>query len=426
MFFNYKNPKIVFTKFRLNIIINSFLFFLIIVSCAKKSPTHTHNYNNTNSNILSSDDVAANDKTLSGLLQVDPSQLKIQSLSTILKPRTDKFFDLVIAVQGDNKTQYYKISICDAQNQNDSSKCQSFVGYQASYKLPSFIIVEASNLVIEVKPCVLAKYSTTDELCAAGRKISQKAPSVVDPVLKGLYAQRRSVLAQLKSWDQVIFDNIKEFQKTIDKCQAGNEKFIKKEEKKSLINMIAMLAGSLVPPSQTFSDESDFGVFVDLKKEVEGKTINEINILIDSAAQAGYDGYEYVAALRYYQAAKKILQIKDRFWQTFKQINSFVEKLQYGGLFSVGNMHGLSNKIFGPPTGSTINFMATVGNAIYELNATHVFLPCDEHQFISDEFNMAFTEQLVSFKAKLCKINKEINTKRTEVGLKQKEYPGCG
>ena len=402
------------------VILIKIIFFIGVFGCAKKN----HSTDNIDISSMSSD-ITDHQTPLQQILTVDPAELQIISLQASNQPTGNYFSNVIINVVANSKTQYYKIKICDPANPDKTDECNQFVGYQSSYQITAERLVNAPTISIKVTPCLSIEYSTKPNPCGTGKTISHQRPTEYDPVLTGLYGQRTLLHAQAQRWDQQILQKLTEHQASVSQCLENNKDFQQANINRTTINMLVNLLGSFIPPSQQFSTHTDFGDLQQLSDLVTGKSFDQIQQLIDNAGQYGHDGYKLVALLRYYQAGKQIHQLGQYIFgdNLLNQINAIVGG-KIGDIFSPSNLDGLANQFFGAPTGSAIGFISRVGNAIYDLNATNVFLPCDQQQTMIDSFNREFASQLSTFRKKICQLNDQINDKRKQLKLNAESFDG--
>lgn len=397
-------------------------------------------------------------------LSVDPSTLKIQGLSalnqTVPGGHGDfKKVNVIVQASLGAGALFAKIKLCGKTDSlSPESNCVPHTTKEPSVMFESAgLPTDAGTLsvTISARACTLPQYSTdASEYCGPESQIQHTLSSgAVNTELQMLENQRNGLRAQLAYWDPYLKEMLDSYAQDLKECyQQGNAEFHRTEQTRQWISAgVSAAAGGWQALHNSGQDNSEAAVpsnGVTEAAEHVGTLGNldqkweQLGSGSDAALQALNEGNHYAAAYYGYKAylqsrgtVNKLKGAKEGVENLRESLRSSAESGDMGNairnglskVFTTENFINAIDNFLPDPKGTVTGFVVGIGNAIYDLSATHVLLPCDSHRQKFGTAGNTFDEVYQKIKSRRCDLEKRIKSLRNQLGLSPHTIPKvCG
>lgn len=377
------------------------------------------------------------------ILTVDPTTLEVYEVTAVNMPTAGgNSYDLAVSINAHPKAQMLKVSIC-----GDSGVCKEIPSLRSSLRVEA-VSLPSQNLTIKVAACVHQSYSSSkDSQCGPDKTITHTLPdNSQDPLLQAYEQELLGIQAAFSQWDGRVTTVLKEYQQDIDKCFEGNKKSLETQVQRqwaglaSLVLMMPFEPSKAGVPSSGFavetddpglstvvSDASSLAEAQDFEALSEGKACVDKGLKDGKGAVVGLCGVGTLIAVKdkiqsYHKTLDKVADEGGIGAVIGNKVNTYKNILSDPGAFDFA---GLTNHLLGPPRGSVTGFAFGITQAIYDLVATRVILPCGTRQHQKDYIDKVFIAFLQSNRINICMLHQKVIARRAVLGLEPPEVDIC-
>ena len=370
----------------------------------------------------SSDDISAHD--LDVALKVDAQSLEIVNLAAVNQPIPTRSYsdftphNVVVEVAANTPTLYVSIEICDDAGEN----CTEHFPAGSTLVVDSASL-SSENLRIIARPCTLKRYASSAEICGAPHQIQHSLPAkALDTQLQMLEQQRNDLRARLAYWDPLIPEMLEDYQKDIDECVKNNKKFMEIENVRSLVNMGIGIVGAMGGGRGTQPSQLAVGQSSSSKEDIDLLTLRssfgDAKASSEKAKSLYKKGYPAASLYYAYMAGREAYRTGQQVKKVVDSVREFLSSgAQLSDLFTSPFMGRAVNFFLPEPQGSVVGFGMKAANAIYDLSATHVLLPCGQRQLSKDMVGSTFDKVRSETLSLQCLLDYQVRQRREHLKL---------
>lgn len=439
-------------KYRWMVLYGSVCLCVFITGCQRTSDSHTPHFGGADAQgtLLSAEVIQA--------LKVDPSALVVHQVFTINKPKPSaslvlRPYDVVLSVDAHASTQIIQISRC-GEGESSCQKSEHF-GTSVSFGSESLVSDENGQVTFKVQACVIPALSlSADQSCGAEHVIThQLPPSSQDSVLQAYEAELASLRVGYEKYDARVQQTMKDFADSIDQCDAKTKEYQETEQTRIWVSLGSMLLAAPMRPSSIVSvspqstvESKDFNVHDELgvsqgdwdslvseydqmTQLADTKSITQANQCVNRTSGKNKGHLAVVCGIAGLWAVKKKWEIINNMGGiagVLDHVKSWKLKL---GQFNLGEIDfeflGMAKALMPTPTGSPLQFVYDMGQAIFDLSATHVILPCGQHRQRHAVMDAVFMQFLTQQRRQQCALFKNIKQRRSRLGLSAPKVDVC-
>lgn len=390
-------------------------------------------------------------------LKVDPSQLIVRSAQVVNMPKGgpgSEFYDVVLSVDAPSSAQLLTVSVCGVAD--TAASCRVSEHLTSTMKFGSEALGDRGDggVRFKVRACVAQEYSlAAQERCGPEYQLTAVLPAgSQDEILQGYAAELDRLRQGFVRWDQQVKQTMAGFQQNIDKCDAELAKKNEADKTRMWLMIGTLLAGiplqpsAMAAPSPTAEDRLtttgsattgsvDGQGWSSMVAEFEqGMSVLDTSVIqrAQTCAQRNQqNGKGELAAMCSVAALWAVKQKWDqigefRVGELATRLRGWQMSLQNFKIAGMGgwsewmqdyDFAGLVNSYIPKPMGSPTELLFNVTQAVYDLSATDVVLPCGLRQSQKNKLENSIGHIIKRSRDAQCDLYEQIAARRAALKL---------